>query len=69
MLRAAPARAPRPRVYVPATVDRDVARSLRGQGFATIAGLDGAGDAAAEARRLGCSHLLADGAAMPLAQD
>ncbi len=57
--RRAAARRSRPRVYVPAGLD---AATVRGQNCATVAGLEPVADAAAEARRLGCSHLLtADG--------
>jgi ATP phosphoribosyltransferase regulatory subunit len=59
ILRAAPPRVPRPRAYVPAGLDGAAARA---KNFATVAGLAPVADAAAEARRLGCSHLLtADG--------
>jgi len=52
---------PRPlpgRVYVPAGTPKARAAELRGQGWVTVAGLDAVADAAAEARRLGCGHLL-----------
>jgi ATP phosphoribosyltransferase regulatory subunit len=65
-LRAAPAKARRPRVFVPvALADRGAA--LRARGFATVAALGPVEDAAAEARRLACTHLAADdGEASPL---
>jgi ATP phosphoribosyltransferase regulatory subunit len=47
-----------PRLYVPAGADAATAARLRGEGWATIAGLDRASDNAAEARRLRCSHWL-----------
>jgi ATP phosphoribosyltransferase regulatory subunit len=67
VLRAAPVRTARTRVYLPAGADRAAAADLRARGYATIAALDPAGDApildaTAEARRLGCSHILSAGA-------
>ncbi|HET8995188.1 MAG TPA: ATP phosphoribosyltransferase regulatory subunit [Acetobacteraceae bacterium] len=61
VLRAAPARQVRPRVYLPLGTPQDAAARLRREGFATVAGLEAVTDDAAEARRLGCSHLLRDG--------
>ncbi len=66
VLRAAAPRAPLPRAYVPWGADRDSAARLRESGFATVAALAPGGEPAAEARRLLCSHLLRDGAAVPL---
>jgi ATP phosphoribosyltransferase regulatory subunit len=63
VLRAAPPRSPRPRVYVPAGLDGAAVRSA---GFATVAGLEPVDDPAAEARRLDCTHMLRDGSAVPL---
>ncbi|NPD68774.1 ATP phosphoribosyltransferase regulatory subunit [Lichenicola cladoniae] len=63
LLRAAPARAARPRLLLPWQADADVARRLRAEGFATVASLSPVADDAGEARRLGCTHLLRDGAA------
>ncbi len=65
VLRAAPARAGRPRCYVPFGTAPPVGAKLRAEGFATIAGL-AAGDAAAEARRLGCSHVYDGSVALAL---
>jgi ATP phosphoribosyltransferase regulatory subunit len=58
---------PRPRLYLPAGTDDTTAASFRAQGYATIAALGG-GPAPAqdEARRLLCTHVLGDGAAVPL---
>lgn len=42
------------------------AAALRAQGYATLPALSPIADAAAEARRLGCTHLMRDGAAVPL---
>ncbi len=66
VLRAAPARAARARVYVPLGASQDVAARLRTEGYATVAALDAVADDQAEARRLGCSHVLRDGGAAAL---
>ncbi len=65
VLRAAGPRAARATVFVPAGTDRASARALRDAGFATMAGLQAADDAA-EARRLRCTHVLVGGKAQPL---
>ncbi|MDH3241954.1 MAG: ATP phosphoribosyltransferase regulatory subunit [Alphaproteobacteria bacterium] len=49
------------RVYLPIGTAADVRHGLQAEGWITLAGLEPADDAAAEARRLGCSHVLADG--------
>ncbi|WP_419757987.1 ATP phosphoribosyltransferase regulatory subunit [Acidisoma sp.] len=68
ILGAAKPPAPRPRLYLPARTDDAVAAGFRADGFATIAALDeGAQPAEHEARRLLCTHVLSDGAAVPLA--
>jgi ATP phosphoribosyltransferase regulatory subunit len=67
ILRSCPPRPPRPRVFLPWGTPPDPAARLRTQGFATVASLDpDAQDALAEAQRLGCSHILQDGAALKL---
>ncbi len=67
VLRAAVPRALLPRAYVPWGTSRESAARLRESGFATVAALaPGGDDPAAEARRLLCTHLLRDGAAVPL---
>ena len=65
VLRVAPKRDARPRVYVPFGADQTSAASLRAQGFATVAALSAA-DEMAEARRLGCTHILQGATAAPL---
>jgi ATP phosphoribosyltransferase regulatory subunit len=55
LMEAVPAHKPVPRLYIPVGGD---ATRWRGQGYATVAGLAAVIDAAAEARRLGCSHVL-----------
>jgi ATP phosphoribosyltransferase regulatory subunit len=66
VLRARPKPAPRPLVFLPWGVPDAAGAQLRQDGFATVAGLEPGTDGAAEARRLGCTHLYADGAAVPL---
>ncbi len=58
ILRAAPPRAPRTRVYVPLDADPAAAQALRRDGYATIAALTPVADIEAEARQLGCLHIL-----------
>jgi len=65
MLRALPSRPARPRVYVPWGTPRQPAAALRDGGYATIPAMT-ASDPAREALRLGCSHILHDGAAVPI---
>jgi ATP phosphoribosyltransferase regulatory subunit len=55
-----PAARPR-RVLLPAGTPQDIAERLRGDGWITVAALDRGIDAAAEARRLGCGHVLDGG--------
>ncbi|MCW3474104.1 ATP phosphoribosyltransferase regulatory subunit [Limobrevibacterium gyesilva] len=58
VLRAAPPRQAKTRVYLPAGADHARAAALRAEGYATVAALDPVPDACAEARRLSCTHLL-----------
>ncbi|MBN9563616.1 MAG: ATP phosphoribosyltransferase regulatory subunit [Alphaproteobacteria bacterium] len=69
VLRAAPPRAPRARLFVPLGADPARAAALRGEGFATVAALDAFEDTSAEARRLRCTHVLLDGEAVALNTD
>ena len=69
ILRAAPARPARPRVFVPAGADPVAARALREAGSVTVAGFHTATDAAAEARRLLCTHVLQGHTACGLDED
>ncbi len=59
-----------PRVFIPFGADPDGAAALRADGFATVAALvqpsSGGLDDAAEATRLGCSHILRAGRAASL---
>ncbi len=61
VIRALPAPAGARRLYVPLGIAHaDIAR-LQGEGWITVAGLTGTSDARAEAKRLRCTHLLANG--------
>ena len=60
--RALPEPAPPHRLYLPPDCPAARGQDLRAEGWITLAGLDPAADPAAEARRLGCSHALIDGA-------
>lgn len=66
VLRAAARRASRPRVFLPDGADPARGVALRADGYATVADLSGGADPLAEARRLGCTHILTDGEAVPL---
>jgi ATP phosphoribosyltransferase regulatory subunit len=61
VLRAAPPRNAKQRVYLAAGCAPAQAVALRAQGYATVAGLDPVPDPAAEARRLACTHVLTHG--------
>jgi ATP phosphoribosyltransferase regulatory subunit len=63
ILRVAPPRQARPRVFVPFGADRNVMAGLRAEGFATVAALAPVVDDIAEATRLGCSYILRAGKA------
>ena len=62
LFRMIPAAKALPRVYVTHGADRATAAALRAKGYATLAALPATagqqGDAQAEARHLGCSHIL-----------
>ena len=67
ILGAARPPAARPRLYLPTGTDDAVAAGFRRQGFATIAALGQSALAAEdEGRRLLCTHVLRQGAAVPL---
>ena len=59
VLAVVPARPLPGRIYLPAGTSREAAAGLRAEGWVTVAGLETVGDVAAEAKRLGCGHLLA----------
>ncbi len=66
VLRSAPKREARLRVYVPHTAQPADAAAIRAQGFATVAALTAASDERAEAHRLGCTYILVGASAVPL---
>ena len=61
VLRALPAPAEPQRIYLPAGTGPEKGVELHLAGWVTIPGLEEGADAEAEARRLGCSHILAEG--------
>lgn len=65
ILRVCPAPQPRHRAYLPWGAAPGQGAALRAQGFATVAALNPA-DAATEAKRLRCTHIMRDGTAIPL---
>lgn len=67
ILRTLPEPPPRRRVLLPLDADPARARALRAEGWITVAALLPAGNWHAEARRLGCSHVLDGGEPRPLA--
>ncbi len=66
VLAALPGPKPPRRVFVPA--GSAGAAELRAAGWATVAGLEPVADARAEARRLGCSHVFENGAAVAVTE-
>lgn len=66
LTRALPQPAAPKRLFLPAGTPADQARQCRAAGWATVADLDGASDVEAEARRLGCTHVLAQDGPHPL---
>jgi ATP phosphoribosyltransferase regulatory subunit len=67
VLRAVPSPGNGRRLYLPHGTAPSQGGALRRDGWITVAGLEPEADPAAEARRLGCSHILKDGAAADLA--
>ena len=66
LLRALPPRASRRRAFLPWNTPREQGAALRNDGYATLSALADGPDPAGEARRLGCTHILRDGAVVPL---
>jgi ATP phosphoribosyltransferase regulatory subunit len=64
ILRTLPEAVPRRRLLVPYGADRRQPAALRAEGWITVAALAPAVDWHAEAARLGCGHVLEDGAAV-----
>jgi ATP phosphoribosyltransferase regulatory subunit len=61
ILQTLPDMPPARRLLLPLGTDRGDAHVLRTKGWITVAALEPAGDWRAEARRLGCTHVLLDG--------
>jgi ATP phosphoribosyltransferase regulatory subunit len=61
ILRVAPKREPRKRVFIPVVASQARAAALRREGYATVAALAAAPDELAEASRMGCTHVLRNG--------
>jgi ATP phosphoribosyltransferase regulatory subunit len=57
------------RLFLPFGTQRSTAASFRKQGWITVAGLDKTIDTSVDAKRLGCSHILADGEAISISSD
>lgn len=62
LMRALPPAGPVRRLFVPLGTPAALARALRAEGWVTVAGLAEIPDPRAEAARLGCGHVLEDGA-------
>jgi ATP phosphoribosyltransferase regulatory subunit len=56
----------RPRLYLPASIAWREAAPWQAKGYAVVRAVTSAADPRAEAKRLGCSHALIDGEAVPL---
>ena len=69
VMRALPAQVPPACLFLPAGTPPAEAARLRAEGWSGLAGLEPAADVRAEARRLGCTHVLIDGAVQALAGD
>ena len=69
ILRTLPEGQPRRRVLIPHDADRARAKALRKEGWTTVAALQPASDWHAEARRLGCGHVLDGGKARPVSEN
>lgn len=55
-----------PKAYLPNGTDRSAGERLRNEGYRTVEGHSDAAGATDEAQRLGCTHILLDGAPTPL---
>jgi len=69
IVRVAPSRALRPRIYLPFGTTPEDAVACRAQNYATVAGLAAHAAPQDEAARLGCSHVYIDGAIAPVRKD
>ena len=68
VLRAAPRREGRVRVYLPPGTDPERAVALRAEGFATVAGFESEALGIGEARRLACQYSFLDGALVAVSE-
>jgi len=66
ILRVAPKRDARQRVFIPVGASQARAAALRREGYATVAALAPMPDNLAEAARMGCTHVLINGSVRPL---
>lgn len=66
ILRAAPPPSRPQRVFIPFGAPPEAAAAARNEGWVTLAGLTPDVDAAVEAARLGCDHVMLDGRPQPL---
>ena len=66
VMRALPPPEPISRVFLPPQCSHADGQRLRDVGWVTIQGFDADADAVREAQRLGCDHLLVDGAVRPV---
>jgi ATP phosphoribosyltransferase involved in histidine biosynthesis len=66
VLAALPMPPPALKLLLPADAPHEAGRRLRREGWTVIAALDAVADLAAEARRLGCSHILDGGTVRPV---
>ena len=69
IMRAVPDPEPASRVYLPFGTPFEVGQGLRADGWVTVNGFADVPEPADEARRLDCSHFLADGAPVAVARD
>ena len=66
ILRVCPPPTARPRAFLPWGASHQAGASLRAEGYATISALSEIDDPTHEAARLGCTHILRNGQAVPL---
>jgi len=66
LLRAVPRKPPAPKLYLPFGTAAASAAACRAEGWSTIGGLEAESDAEEAALRLGCSHILRNGAVQEL---
>ena len=69
VLRALPPAPATRRIFVPLGTDAAMAEDLRQSGWVTLAGLIAVDDPAAEAARMGCSHVLLAGKPQPVVEE